>query len=195
MTQSRLFLCTVCLFSAVLLPACKDVKPPVVQRGTVTVRVVPSFFKIAPTRISVFAPDGKNRGPELYTYLVGEDGLTGFVLPMDKAYEFRAFVDANHNGKQDPGEPAGVLSGVKPDPDVNKAKPPLDLLLSAGAAPPDKAASGGGGIELPPSREEVAKPRAAKGGKPGAPAPGAPPSPPPAPAATVPPPPPPPPQQ
>lgn len=127
--MNALRLLSLCV-GAAMLAGCADTKPKVVERGTVSIKVVPPAGKGAQVRVSAYAPKNGARGPEIQMHETGSDGIAGFVLPMGPHYTFRAFADLDHNGKPGPNEPAGELTGVEPDPDVHNTQPPLVLTLS-----------------------------------------------------------------
>jgi hypothetical protein len=113
-----------------MLANCIDTKQNLVERGTVSIKVVsPTAGKGIPVRVSVYEPKDGKRGVEIQAHETGSDGIANFVLPMGH-YEIRAFVDLDRNGKPGPNEPAGALTGIEPDPDVHNEKPPLVLTLT-----------------------------------------------------------------
>jgi hypothetical protein len=115
--------------SAALLAGCVDTRQKTVERGTLSIKVVPPPGKGVPVHVSVYQPKDGKRGPEIQIHDAGSDGLANFGLPMGQ-YDVRAFADLNHTGKPGPNEPAGELRGVEPDPDLHSEKPPLVLTLA-----------------------------------------------------------------
>ena len=140
----------------VLVAACSMLDKPKqdkhVPQGTVSVKVTAKGGENVPIFLASY-PAGSAK--PLSTYRVKNGSVTGFLLPANQTYEFRAFVDKDGNGQ--PGtSPVGSIKGVQPDTDVHAQSQVIVLEIpEAGAVP--AAAAKPGAASAPPASLDIDK--------------------------------------
>lgn len=131
--KPNLALVSTCL---VLLASCATETPRGPQ-GSFSVKVVPYFGPDTKVYIHAYERVNGQRGPALSSSVVKGDGVTGFVLPLDKEYGVRAYADLDGNGRSNTGDAVGNLEGLRPVSDVNHQAPPVILTLPGAGVAPD----------------------------------------------------------
>ena len=128
-----------------VLPACDTLgnkkKNERAPQGTVSIKLDAHGEHNTPIYLAAYAGNGAK---EIKFHRVKDGSVTGFILPLDDTYEFRAFVDRDGSGTPGPGEPVGSVKGIKPDADVKNVQQPivLDIPGAGGSAKKDKKEDG-----------------------------------------------------
>jgi hypothetical protein len=101
------------------------------------VKVVPYFGKDVRVYIQASEQSGGRGRVIMASRRVTGNGVTGFVLPVDKVFVVRAYADVDGDGRQSPSDPAASISGLKPEADINAPHVPVLLTLPGTGAAPD----------------------------------------------------------
>jgi hypothetical protein len=130
--------------------------------GTVSVKVIgpekeKGFYFLA----AYPAFNGPGAKP-LQTFMVKNGSVTGFLLPVDKEYEFRAFIDKSGKGEPQPGQGVGSARAT-PDPDVHAATKVVVVTVPEAGEAPGKAKPE---LVVPPDTEKTELPKKTKAAAP-----------------------------
>jgi hypothetical protein len=122
---------------ALALAGCATEPPTRGPQGSFSIKVVPFFGNDVRVYARAFERVSGQRGPLLAANRVAGDGVTSFVLPLDKTYTVQAFADLDGNGKPGPDEPAANLDGLRPEGGINVPLVPSVVTLPGAGVSPD----------------------------------------------------------